>query len=50
MTGVAFAEDQTTVDLSTTDLFSTTYKLTDFGSGMFFFKVFALFYYSKNIL
>jgi hypothetical protein len=35
MTGVAFAEGQTTIDLSTADLFSTTYKLADFGSGMF---------------
>lgn len=47
MTGVAFAEGQTTVDLSTTDLFSTTYKLTDFGSGMFSLS-FLLFFIIKK--
>ncbi|KAJ7484747.1 kinase-like protein [Mycena latifolia] len=33
MTGVGFAEGQSTVNLDITDLFSVTYKLTDFGSA-----------------
>ncbi|KAJ7076498.1 kinase-like protein [Mycena belliarum] len=33
MTGAGFAEGQSSVDLDITDLFSATYKLTDFGSA-----------------
>ncbi|KAH9917295.1 kinase-like protein [Fomitopsis serialis] len=33
LTGIGFAEDQTTKDIEIMDLFSITYKLTDFGSA-----------------
>lgn len=33
MTGAGFPEGQSTMELDIADLFRTTYKLTDFGSG-----------------
>jgi hypothetical protein len=37
MTGAPPEPDQTTIQLSMDDLMSSTFKLTDFGAGMFSF-------------